>query len=113
MIERLPRPLRDGHRSEVDGASGTLRVYRGSRLKLRTRSKEGAAVASKTTRARVRAGHIEPLEPLPLREWQEVRVTLELIEDIAEPARAPVSFAVWDLGALQPLTRADIYDDIG
>jgi hypothetical protein len=61
-------------------------------------------------RARVHAGHLEPLEALALPEGLIVEVAVELLarrDDRATPPR----FAEWDLGVKEPLTRAAIYDD--
>jgi hypothetical protein len=69
-------------------------------------------MATRTIRARVCAGRIEPLEAVPLPEGQEVRVTLELMEEPPRASRPAVSFASWDLGTFQPLTRADIYASV-
>jgi hypothetical protein len=62
-------------------------------------------------RARVRAGHLEPAEPVSLPEGTVVELTLEIPEP--PKARPPVSFRVRKLGVRQPLTREAIYEDVG
>ena len=62
-------------------------------------------------RAKVQAGRIELLEPFDLPEGSEVDVTVEVLE---APKKLPaLTFRVWDLGVKQPLTREDIYEDVG
>jgi hypothetical protein len=62
-------------------------------------------------RARVHAGHLEPLEALALPEGLVVEVAVELLER-RDGARTPPAFAEWNLGVKEPLTRAAIYDDV-
>jgi hypothetical protein len=62
-------------------------------------------------RAKVHAGRIELLEPCDLPEGSEVDLMVEVPEP---PKKLPtLAFGEWDLGVRQPLTREDIYEDVG
>ena len=71
-----------------------------------------SSMAPRTIRARVHAGHLEPIEKLALLEGSEVTVTLDMPEE-PPPTQQPVQFRSWNLGVRQPLTREDIHDDAG
>jgi hypothetical protein len=62
-------------------------------------------------RARVCAGHLEPVEPMALPDGTIVELTLEIPEP--PESRPRVSFRPRKLGVRQPLTREAIYEDVG
>ncbi len=64
-------------------------------------------MSMRVVRARVHQGHLEPLEDLALPEGSEITMTIDI------PDRIAVVFDTYDLGALAPLTRQDIYADVG
>ncbi len=66
---------------------------------------------ARSIRARVKAGHLEPLEELHLEEGSEIRIILELPEGATAFNERP-QLDTWDLGAMRPLTRSDIYEDV-
>lgn len=66
-------------------------------------------MATHTIRARVHAGHLEPLEKVTLTEGSEVTVTIDIPD--ATKAKQRVVFGSWDMGAPVPLTRGMIYDE--
>ncbi len=68
----------------------------------------------RTVRARVHAGHLEPLEDLALIEGSEITITVA-VQALAKESqyKAPVKLGSYPLGAPSPLTRAMIYEDVG
>ena len=62
---------------------------------------------------RVRAGQLEPLEELHLEEGSEIRIILEIPEASRPGAKRPVKFRSWHLGVKGPITRKEIYEDVG
>ncbi len=69
---------------------------------------------TRTVRARVHAGHFEPLEELALAEGAEVTLTFDMPGTAGDSAVAPrAKLGSYPLGAPFPLTRAEIYDDVG
>ena len=70
-------------------------------------------MARHNVRACVRAGRVEPLERLPFAEGAEVMVTGEVpdVREIKGPL--PGDWPVRRLGIKEPVTRSDIYDDLG
>lgn len=67
----------------------------------------------RTVRFKVRRGHLEPLEPVNLVEGSEVEVSVSLADTANEPAQPAVAFRSWKMGVKEPLTREDIYEDVG
>ncbi len=63
-------------------------------------------------RMRVRAGHLEPLEDLPLPEGSEVTAMVP-VPDQAEGQKPKLVIPKWNLGVKEPLTREQIYEDVG
>lgn len=57
-------------------------------------------------------GHLEMLEPVEIPRGTTITATLELPEKEAEQIKQVPVFAKWDLGAKEPLTREDIYEDL-
>jgi len=70
-------------------------------------------MTTKAVKVRVRAGHLEPLEKLELPEGAELTVTVEVPEESRVGARRPAALRTWDLGIKGPLTREEIYEDVG
>jgi hypothetical protein len=70
-------------------------------------------MAMKTVRFRVHAGRLEPLEPLALVEGAELDVNVPVREAAATPPQTPVKFRAWNMGVKEPLTREEIYEDVG
>ena len=68
-------------------------------------------MARRTLRARVHGQVLEVLEGVPLPEGAEVEVTIEVPDPVSASPPGPTVFAVWSLGAQEPLTRREIYDD--
>ncbi len=66
---------------------------------------------TRTVRARVHAGHLEPLEELLLADGIEVTLTFDVPSLPPAPRRATLS--VWNLGSPADLSRRDYYDDVG
>ena len=66
---------------------------------------------SRSVRVRVHRGHLEPLERLDLEEGSEITVTVEVPAATKRPQPVAVAFDTYPLGAVQPLTRCEIYDD--
>ena len=71
-------------------------------------------MAMKTVRVRVHNGHLELLDELPLVEGSEISVIVQLPE-AANEARAvrPARFKSRHLGIKGPITRKEIYEDVG
>ena len=68
-------------------------------------------MSTRTLRARVHAGNLEPLEDLALTEGAEVTVVIEIPSAVQTAHGSKLS--VWNLGAPEGLTRKDYYDDAG
>jgi hypothetical protein len=64
-------------------------------------------------RMRVRAGHLEPLEELPLPEGSEVTAMVPVSDWPQGEARPKLVIPNWNLGVREPLTRGEIYEDVG
>lgn len=64
----------------------------------------------KAIQVRVHDGNLEPLEPLPLVEGSVVTVVVPF-PDAVTAAAERVDLDTWNLGAMGPLTRDDIYED--
>ena len=78
------------------------------------RAKEDQVMAMKTIRVRVHAGHLEPLDELQLAEGSELSVIVQLPEATAEPRAArSARFKSRHLGIKGPITRKEIYEDVG
>jgi hypothetical protein len=67
----------------------------------------------KAIRMRVRAGHLEPLEELALPEGSEVTAMVPMPEGVDAEAKPKLVLPKWDLGVKEPLTREEIYEDVG
>jgi hypothetical protein len=67
----------------------------------------------KAIRMRVRAGHLEPLEELPLAEGSEVTAMVPVPDGIDVAAKPKLVLPKWNLGVKEPLTREEIYEDAG
>ena len=63
-------------------------------------------------RMRVRGGHLEPLEALPLAEGAEVTAMVPIPDRPEGPTKFPITFPKWNLGVKEPLTRREIYEDV-
>ncbi len=89
------------------------RILETDMLRDLVRRKERPSMRTRTFRARVRAGRLEPLEELKLIEGAEVMLTIEIPGEAANQQKpAMVSFDTYDLGVPFPLTRAAIYDNL-
>ena len=64
-------------------------------------------------RARFRHGNFEPVEPITLPEDSEVDLTVDMPEGKGPQGHPDVELASWDLGIKGPITRCEIYDDVG
>jgi hypothetical protein len=63
-------------------------------------------------RMRVHAGRLEPLEELTLSEGSEV-IAMVPFPDLADKAQPRLALPKWNLGVREPLTRREIYEDVG
>ena len=72
-------------------------------------------MAMKVVRFRVREGHLEPLEPVALVEGSETEASVQVAEaaSTAPKPKLVFPFRSWDMGVREPLTRAEIYEDVG
>ncbi len=71
-------------------------------------------MAMKTIRVRVRAGYLELLDELQLLEGSEISVIVQLPDVATEPrAPRPTRFKSRHLGIKGPITRKEIYEDVG
>ena len=68
----------------------------------------------KHIRLRVREGRIEPVEPIRLVEGAEFEATVPVPDDVTqvEPGQPPIELDTWDLGPMERVTRAGIYEDV-
>jgi len=62
---------------------------------------------------RVRAGRLEPLDELPLQEGSEVTAMVPVPDHAEGEAKPKLVLPKWDLGVKEPLTRREIYEDVG
>jgi predicted DNA-binding antitoxin AbrB/MazE fold protein len=70
-------------------------------------------MAARSILVRVHAGNLEPLEQVRLEEGSELRVILELPE-VKEPRPcSPAKLRSRHLGIKAPVTRDEIYEDVG
>jgi predicted DNA-binding antitoxin AbrB/MazE fold protein len=67
-------------------------------------------MALKAIQVRVHDGNLEPLEKLPLAEGSVVTVVVPFPDVVTAPVDR-VELDTWNLGAMGPLTRDDIYED--
>jgi hypothetical protein len=77
-------------------------------------------MATRAVRFRVHAGHLEPLDPLPLAEGAECTMLVTLPDAASdnhaapgESARRRVTLPIREGRLLGPIRREDIYADVG
>ena len=70
-------------------------------------------MSKKQVRMKVLGGRLEPLEELPLVEGSELMVVVDLPDLPAVAAKPRLVLPKWDLGVKEPLTRREIYEDVG
>jgi hypothetical protein len=73
--------------------------------------REEDPMAMKTVRFRVHGGRLEPLEPLALVEGAELDVNVPVPDAVS--AKSPPALRTRYLGVREPLTREEIYEDVG
>lgn len=61
----------------------------------------------------VRAGRLEPLEDLPLVEGSEVTAMVPVPDQAEQQVKPRLELPKWNLGVKEPLTRREIYEDVG
>ena len=64
-------------------------------------------------RMRVRGGHLEPIDELSLPEGSEITAMVPVPDRPEGEPKPMFVLPKWDLGVKEPLTRREIYEDVG